>query len=152
MNSSYTGFILRSYRSLLRNDIDKLFESRSYNANSSVHYKDAFNALFFNVGFNYKHSWKNLLYGYSYQDIMSVKTVIDQPTQADSYGVKLSASKGFNFLSTTLRTFGNYNSGNSQQINCIASVCFKKLYSCATPSFLQVYKPPQNCQHCCLPF
>lgn len=116
MNSSYTGFILRSYRSLLRNDIDKLFESRSYNANSSVHYKDAFNALFFNVGFNYKHSWKNLLYGYSYQDIMSVKTVIDQPTQADSYGVKLSASKGFNFLSTTLRTFGNYNSGNSQQI------------------------------------
>ena len=36
--------------------------------------------------------------------------------QADSYGVKLSASKGFNFLSTTLRTFGNYNSGNSQQI------------------------------------
>lgn len=116
MNSSYTGFILRSYRSLLRNDIDKLFESRSYNASSSVHYKDAFNALFFNVGFNYKHSWKNLLYGYSYQDIMSVKTVIDQPTQADSYGVKLSASKGFNFLSTTLRTFGNYNSGNSQQL------------------------------------
>ena len=105
MNSSYTGFILRSYRSLLRNDIDKLFESRSYNANSSVHYKDAFNALFFNVGFNYKHSWKNLLYGYSYQDIMSVKTVIDQPTQADSYGVKLSASKGCNFISTTLRTF-----------------------------------------------
>ena len=116
MNSNYTGFIMRSYRSLLRNDIDKLFESRSCNASSFVYYKDAFNALFFNIGFNYNHSWRNLLYGYSYQDIMSVKTVIGQPTQSDNYNVKLNASKGFNFLSTTLRTFGNYNSGNSQQL------------------------------------
>lgn len=116
MNSSYTGFIMRSYRSLLRNDIDKLFETRFYNTSSSMFYKDTFHALFLNIGFNYNHSWKNLLYGYSYQNIMSVKTVIGQPTQADSYGVKLNASKGFNFLSTTLRAFGNYNSRNNQQL------------------------------------
>lgn len=116
MNSSYTGFIMRSYRSLLRNDIDNLFESRSYNATGSVYYKDAFHALFLNAGVHYKHSWRNLLYGYSYQDIMSVKTVIGQPTQTDNYGVKMNASKGFNFLSTTLRGFSYYNRGNSQQL------------------------------------
>lgn len=116
MNSSYTGFIMRSYRSLLRNDIDKLFESRTCNASSSVYYKDAFHALFLNAGFSYNHSWRNILYGYSYQDIMSVKTVIGQPTQSDNYSVKLNGSKGFNFLSSTLRAFGNYNTGNSQQL------------------------------------
>lgn len=116
VNTSYTGYIMHGYRNLLRNTADRLLENRFAKANASVSYKDIFNALFINLGINYGYSWKNLLYGYSYQGIMSIKNTIEQPTDTENYGIKLSASKGLNFWSGTLRIFGNYNVGNGQQL------------------------------------
>lgn len=116
VNTSYTGYIMNGYRNLLRNTADRLLENCFATANTSVSYKDIFNALFVNLGVNYGYSWKNLLYGYSYQGIMSIKNTIEQPTDIENYGIKLSASKGLNFWSGTLRVSGNYNGGNGQQL------------------------------------
>lgn len=116
VNTSYTGYIMNGYRNLLRNTADRLLENRFATANTSVSYKDIFNALFVNLGVNYGYSWKNLLYGYSYQGIMSIKNTIEQSTDTENYGIKLSASKGLNFWSGTLRVSGNYNGGNGQQL------------------------------------
>lgn len=116
MNTMYTGYIMHGYRNLLRNTADRLPETRSANGSVFMSYKDIFHALFLNVAFNYGYSWKNLLYGYNYQGIMSVKTTIDRPTDADNYGIKLNASKGLDFWGSTLRAFANYNSGNVQQL------------------------------------
>lgn len=114
MNSTYTGYIMHNYRSLLRNSIDRLFESHSGNGYFSATYRNVLRALFINAGINYNRSWKNLLYGYNYQGIMSVKTTIDQPTQSDGYGVRINMSKGLNFCSTTVRAFGAYNVGKGE--------------------------------------
>jgi hypothetical protein len=114
MNSSYTGYIMHSYRSLMRNSIDRLFESRSGGGNVSFSYRNVFEALFINAQLNYRRSWKNLLYGYNYQGIMNVKTTIDQPTQSDASGIKISASKGLNFCSATVRASGGYNTGQGE--------------------------------------
>lgn len=116
VNTSYTGYIMNGYRNLLSNTADRLLENRFATANTSVSYKDIFNALFVNLGVNYGYSWKNLLYGYNYQGIMSIKNTIEQPTDTENYGIKLSASKGLNFWSGTLRVAGNYNGGNGQQL------------------------------------
>lgn len=114
MNSTYTGYIMHNYRSLLRNSIDRLFESHSGNGYFSATYRNVLRALFINAGINYNRSWKNLLYGYNYQGIMSVKTTIDQPTQSDGYGVRINMSKGLNFCSATVRAFGAYNVGKGE--------------------------------------
>jgi len=114
INASYTGYIMHSYRSLLRNAVDRLFETRSGGGNISLSYRNVFKAFFLNGGASYNRSWRSLLYGYNYQGIMSVKTVIDQPTQSDGYGVNLNGSKGLNFRSTIVRASGDYNTGTGE--------------------------------------
>ena len=88
VNTSYTGYIMNGYRNLLSNTADRLLENRFATANTSVSYKDIFNALFVNLGVNYGYSWKNLLYGYNYQGIMSIKNTIEQPTDTENYGIR----------------------------------------------------------------
>jgi len=114
INSTYTGYIMHSYRSLLCNSVDRLRESRSGGGNVSFAYRNVFTSVFLNGGANYNRSWQNLLYGYNYQGIMSVKTVIDQPTRSDSYGVNINGSKGLNFWKATVRASGSYNAGTGE--------------------------------------
>jgi hypothetical protein len=114
INSSYTGYIMHNYRHLLRNSIDRLFESRSSGGNISFRYKNIFEALFINGGFKYDRSWKNMLYGYNYQGIMNVKTTTDQPTESSGYDVSVNASKGLDFWSATIRIFGGYNENTGE--------------------------------------
>ena len=114
MDNSYTGYIMHNYRSLMRNSIDRLFETRSGGGNALFSYRNVFEALFVNAGINYNRSWNNLLYGYNYQGIMNVKTTIDQPTQSEAYSLRLSASKGLDFWSATLRASGGYNTGRGE--------------------------------------
>jgi hypothetical protein len=114
MNSAYTGFIMHGYRSLLRNTVDRLSESRSGGAKASVTYRNVFKSLFLNAGVTYNRSWKNLLYGFDYQGIMNVKRTIDQPTESENYSVSFNASKGLNFWSATVRVSGGYNEGRGE--------------------------------------
>lgn len=114
MNSSYTGYIMHNYRNLLRNSIDRLFESHSCNGYFSATYRNILRALFINAGINYSRSWKNMLYGYNYYGIMSVKNTIDQPSQSDGYGMRINMNKGLNFWSATVRAFGAYNTGKGE--------------------------------------
>lgn len=116
MNSSYTGFVMHGYRSLLRNTVERLFESRSARAGMSFNYRDPFKALFLNGAINYNHAWRNLLYGCNYQGIMSVKTTIDRPTESDSYSVNLGGSKGLDFWSSTLRASASYSTNKGEQL------------------------------------
>jgi len=114
MNLTYTGYIMHNYRSLLRNSIDYLFETRSGEGNLLFAYRDVFKYLFINGGLSYNRSWRNLLYGYNYQGIMRVRTVIDHPTQSEGYGVNINGSKGLDFWSATVRASGGYNISTSE--------------------------------------
>ncbi|GHT63462.1 TonB-dependent receptor [Bacteroidia bacterium] len=116
MDDAYTGYIMHSYLSLLRNTVDRLFEPRSGGASASLQYRDAFRAVFFNIGVNYGKSWKNLLYGFDYKGIMQVKTTIDQPTESENYGIGFDGSKGFSFWRTTLRVSGGYNESAGEHL------------------------------------
>ena len=114
MNSAYSGYIMYSYQNLLRNTIDKLFETRSDQTGLSLTYRDVFSALFFSVNAGYTHFWRNLLYGYDYRGIMSIKTTIDQPTESELYTIGINGSKGLNFWSATVRANAGYNENHGQ--------------------------------------
>ncbi len=116
MNDAYTGYIMHSYRSLLRNTIDELFETQSTGSNARLSYRNAMQAFFINAGIDYGKSKKNLLYGYNYQGIMSVKTTINQPTESENYGLNLHGSKGIQFWRTTFNAYAGYGESRGDQL------------------------------------
>lgn len=116
MDDAYTGYIMHSYRNLLRNTVNRLFESHSGGANASIQYRNAFRALFLNFGVNYGTSWSNLLYGFDYDGIMQVKRTIDQPTRSEYYGLNFGGSKGLGFWKTRIGISGGYNQGRGEHL------------------------------------
>lgn len=114
INDAYSGFILQNYRSLVRNSIDKLYESRSGKANLNIRFGNPLSAIFAGAGINYGLFWHNLLYGYDYNDVMSIKTVKEQPTTSDNYGVNIYGQKAFDFWQSNIRINGNYGEGRSE--------------------------------------
>ncbi|MDR2287426.1 MAG: hypothetical protein LBE04_08150 [Prevotellaceae bacterium] len=47
---------------------------------------------------------------------MSVKTTVDKPTESDAFRINFGASKGLNFLKTTLLISGEYSEDGGEQL------------------------------------
>ncbi len=112
----YSGYIMSNYRTFQRSYVDQLSETKNYGANASLRYRNAIYAFFANIGFNYHRTHDNQLYDYSYEGATSVVQAIDRPTAATSYGINGDISKGFDFLSTTLRLLGSYTLSESERL------------------------------------
>ena len=114
MNDAYKGYVLQSYRNLLRNTTDRLFESSGSGGRMGLEYRDVIRMLFFNVGGSYQHSRKNLLYGYNYDGIVGTKIMLDQPTSTDTYSLFAGASKTLSLWHTKLEASAGWNRGKSE--------------------------------------
>lgn len=114
MSDAYKGYILQSYRNLLRNTTDHLQESNGSGARMGLEYRDVIRMLFFNVSGGIQHSRKNLLYGYNYESIVGVKTTLDQSTNADTYSLIAGVSKTLGLWHTKLEASVGWNLGKSE--------------------------------------
>lgn len=112
----YSGYIMSNYRTFQRSYVEQLSETKNYGCNASLRYRSAIRALFANVGFNYRRTHDNQIYGYQYDGATSVIQAVDQPTIADHYSINGEASKGFDFLSSSLRIFGSYSLSESERL------------------------------------
>ncbi|MBQ9666202.1 MAG: TonB-dependent receptor [Bacteroidaceae bacterium] len=112
----YSGYIMSNYRAFQRSYVEQLSETKNYGANVGLRYRSAIRALFANVGFNYRRTHDNQIYGYSYEGATSVVQAVNQPTIASSYGLSGEASKGFDFLRSSIRVFGSYNFSESERL------------------------------------
>ena len=112
----YSGYIMSNYRAFQRSYVEQLSETKNYGANIGLRYRNAIRALFANIGFNYNRTHDNQIYGYSYEGATSVVQAVAQPTVASSYSLNGEASKGFDFLQSTIRVFGNYNLSESERL------------------------------------
>lgn len=112
----YSGYIMSNYRSFQRSYVEQLSETKNYGANANLRYRNALQAIFANVGFNYRRHHDNQIYGYSYEGATSVVQAVNQPTISDNYSVSGEASKGFDFLRSTVKVFGGYNLSKSERL------------------------------------
>ena len=112
----YSGYIMSNYRAFQRSYVKQLSETKNYGANVGLRYRSAIRALFANVGFNYSRTHDNQIYGYNYEGATSVVQAVNQPTTASSYSVSGEASKGFDFLRSTIRVFGGYGLSESERL------------------------------------
>ena len=112
----YSGYIMSNYRAFQRSYVEQLSETKNYGANVGLRYRSAIHALFANVGFNYNRTHDNQIYGYSYEGATSVVQAVDQPSVATNYSLSGEASKGFDFLRSTVRFFGGYGLSESERL------------------------------------
>ena len=112
----YSGYIMSNYRTFQRSYVEQLSETKNYGANVNLRYRNALQALFANIGFNFRRSHDNQIYGYTYEGATSVIQAVNQPTVADNYSVNGEASKGFDFLRSSVRIFASYALTQSERL------------------------------------
>ena len=112
----YSGYIMSNYRTFQRSYVEQLSETKNYGANVNLRYRNALQALFSNIGFNFRRSHDNQIYGYTYEGATSVIQAVNQPTVADNYSVNGEASKGFDFLRSSVRVFASYALTQSERL------------------------------------
>lgn len=112
----YSGYIMSNYRVFQRSYVEHLSETKSYGANASLRYQSAIRALFANVSFSFSHRNDNRIYGYSYEGATGVVQAVNRPTVAVSYNVTGEASKGFDFLNSSIRLLGSYGSSENERL------------------------------------
>ncbi|MCL1973611.1 MAG: hypothetical protein FWG54_02190, partial [Bacteroidetes bacterium] len=116
LSNSYTGYIMRSYRNLQRNE-DKLLEQQVQNYNFSLSYRNPIYSLFGNFSAGYNNIHANLLFGANFQDILRVQTTYEIPNTTALANLSASLSKGLDVIASTLTVGGNYTSSQASQLS-----------------------------------
>lgn len=116
IEDGFTGYIMQSYRNLVRND-GQLPEQKKQSYNIDLGYRNPLHAIFFNMGSRYFRNKTNLLYGYDYRGILSLRKTYNTINIADGYAVYFRASKGIDKIASTLTFEVDYSSSAASQIS-----------------------------------
>ena len=115
LSNSYSGYVMRSYRTLLSNDGD-LLERKTQNYSINIDYRNPIHALFGGMRVSHSNTKSNLLFGTEYQGILSVRQTWAIPTHTEGYTVTGSMSKGIDAIASTVRLGGSYSNSKSVQL------------------------------------
>jgi hypothetical protein len=116
MENSFTGYVLQSYRSILRNE-GPLPEQKRQSYALNLGYRHPVHAVFLNVSGSYFRQKMNVLYGYDYQGIRSVKKTYERPNFSDGYRLFSRLSKGIDAIATTLNLELDYSRSRAAQLS-----------------------------------
>lgn len=102
VNDAYKGYILQSYRNILRNTTESLLENIGYGGRLGIEYSNVISMIFLNSAGSYHHSKKNLFYGFNYNGIIGTKTIYHHPSNSDNYTLHASLSKALNLWNSKI--------------------------------------------------
>lgn len=112
----YSGYIMSNYRTFQRSYVEQLSETKNFGANASLRYQSVIHAFFASMSFSYGRSHSNQIYGYNYEGATSVVQAVDLPTVATNCSFNGEASKGLDFLNSSIRIFGGYMLSGSERL------------------------------------
>jgi hypothetical protein len=115
IDSEYAGYIMRSYRNLMRND-GSLYETQLQNYTFNLTYRNPIRSLFGSARITYFNNEANRLYGYDFDGILQVQNSLAYPNRTEGISTEFSMSKTIDVLASTVRLGGNYSSANSLQL------------------------------------
>ena len=101
LSSLYAGYIMRSYRSLTRNEM-RQFSSLTTKASLNLAYKDIFSMLFLGGGLSYSHYHSDAINSMKIETPLSVVERLPLPHSGQSYSANARFSKGYDWLSISL--------------------------------------------------
>jgi hypothetical protein len=115
INNEYTGYIMTSYRSLMRNEGD-LFETRSQNYSINLNYRNPIRSLFGNAGISYFNTKANLLYGFDFTGILQVKKTLLLPNHTEGINTYFGVNQAIDAIASTVKIGGSYTHSMSTQL------------------------------------
>jgi hypothetical protein len=115
LENTYTGYIMRSYRNLVRNT-GSLFETQSANAYLNLNYRNPIKSLFGNAGISYFNNKANLLYGYDFNGILQVQTSWEKPNHTQGITTYFNANRTVDAIASTVKLGGNYSLVSGSQL------------------------------------
>ena len=101
LSSLYAGYIMRSYRSLVRNEM-RQFSSLTTSTGLNLEYKDIFSMLFVGCGLSYSHYHSDAISSTKIEAPHSVVERLPLPHSGQSYSANARFSKGFDWLSLSV--------------------------------------------------
>ena len=116
INNEYTGYIMRSYRSLMRNEGD-LYETQTQNYGLNLNYRNPIRSLFGNAGISYFNTKANLLYGYDFSGILQVQKSLAYPHHTEGLNAQLGVNQAIDVITSTVRIGGSYTLASSSQLS-----------------------------------
>lgn len=116
ISNIFTGYIMQSYRSLIRND-GQLPEQRSQSYSIDFNYRHPLYAVFINLGTSYSRNKANLLFGYDYQGILNLKKTYLIPNVSDHYSLYGRLSKGIDAIGGAITFDASFDRSNSIAIS-----------------------------------
>jgi hypothetical protein len=115
LENEYTGYIMRSYRNLVRNT-GNLYETQSANTSLNLNYRDPIRSLFGNVGVSYFDNRANLLYGYDLNGILMVQTSLARPNHTRGITTSVNVNQMIDAIASTIKLGGNYTRSSGSQL------------------------------------
>jgi hypothetical protein len=115
INNEYAGYIMRSYRNLMRNE-GSLYETKFQNYNINLNYRNPIRSLFGNARLSYSNNKANLLYGYDFDGILRVQTSLLLPNRTEGVSGDFNVNKAIDGIASTIRLGGNYARSTSSQL------------------------------------
>ena len=115
INNEYTGYIMRSYRSLVRNEGD-LYETATQKYDLNLYYRNPIRSLFGNFGLTYTGTKANLLYGNSFVGILRVQKSIAHTNYKEGVTAQLNVNQAIDAIASTVKLGGTYTLSTSSQL------------------------------------
>jgi len=115
INDEYTGYIMRSYRSLVRNEGD-LYETATQKYDLNLYYRNPIRSLFGNFGLTYTSTKANLLYGNNFVGILQVQQSIAHTNYIEGVTAQLNVNQAIDAIASTIKLGGTYTISTSAQL------------------------------------
>ena len=122
------GIVMTDFLSFREYLIDKTMRENAWYNTLEYHYSNALLQLFGNAEASWLRSSQNIMTGYEYDGLVTVRNVYDIPFVSNRYSVTGNINKGLEFWESTLKLGGNYSLNTSKQIINREPVDYKAQY------------------------
>jgi hypothetical protein len=116
LENGFNGYIMQSYRYLVRNEGD-LPERSTSSYNTGISYRHPIKLLFASFSASYFINRMNQLYGNEFQGILSVRRNLNIPNTATGHNISFSIEKGLETLVDKISFNAGYNNSENTQLN-----------------------------------
>jgi hypothetical protein len=120
----YTGYIMESYRSLVRNE-GQLPESSSLSYGLDLKYSHPISQVFGYLSVGHYKSKSNLLFGTEFQGFLAIRRTLDIPNSSKGYNLSFNTGKGFDGTLRKIEFIANYNNSENVQLNQLVITQFQ---------------------------
>lgn len=139
IRETYTGYIMTSYRNLLRND-DILNKGHSHSIMGHLMYKNPLTTLFGNIFASYQNTRSNLLNDYMYQGILRIKSSIEHPNTSENFDLSMRIGKDIDAIASSFSVGSRYAYSSSSQLSQGTISDYQYQYISVSPNFTTRFK------------